>query len=74
MSSLWHNRGGRLTCSWSEIAQRVQYRPDWPHENSEAYCGFLPKALDFASHSPFGSADWFEPHWLRSSVESESRP
>jgi hypothetical protein len=31
-------------------------------ETSNIQSGYLPPVPDFASHSPFGGADWFQPH------------
>lgn len=73
MSSLWQSIKGRLVCHWAEIEKCVQYSPCWAHKDSEIYCEYLPPAPDFAAHSPFGGADWFEPHWVRSSVQFASR-
>jgi len=38
----------------------VQYRPPWMQESSDAQGSYLPPVPDFASHSPFGGATWFE--------------
>ena len=74
MDSLWQTAEGRLVRRWSEVEKRIPYTFDWDQQGSEVYCGYLPPVPDFASHSPFGAADWFEPHWVRLTVESELRP
>jgi hypothetical protein len=38
----------------------VQYNPLWMQETSDIQCSYLPPAPDFASHSPFGGASWFQ--------------
>ena len=62
MSSSWQTESGRLACNWSEVGLRVQYNPHWMQEASEIQSGYLPPVPDFASHSPFGGASWFQPH------------
>jgi len=63
MKSSWQAESGLLACCWSEVGQRVQYNPPWMEETSEIQSGgYLPPLPDFASHSPFGGASWFEPH------------
>jgi len=42
--------------------QRVPYNLGRMQETSDIQSGYLPPLPDFASHSPFGGASWFEPH------------
>ncbi len=56
----WQTETGHLACRWSDVGRRVQYNPPWMREPSES--GYVPPVPDFASHSPFGGADWFQPH------------
>jgi hypothetical protein len=72
MNSSWGTAEGRLVCRWSEVGKRIAYTPDWVPQGWESYCGYLLPVPDFAAHSPFGAADWFEPHWVHS-LECESR-
>lgn len=58
----WQAETGHFICHWSEVGQHVEYDPRWMREASDAQGGYLPPAPDFASHSPFGGASWFEPH------------
>lgn len=62
MKSCWQMETGHLVCRWSEVGQRFQYNPSWMHETAEIQSGYLPPLPDFASHSPFGGATWFQPH------------
>jgi hypothetical protein len=62
MKSSWQTDTGTLACRWSEVGQRVQYNSAWMQETSDIQGGYLPPLPDFASHSPFGGASWFEPH------------
>ena len=60
MKSHWQTESGHLTCRWSEVGQRDQYNPGWMKEASEMQGSYLSPVPDFASHSPFGGASWFE--------------
>ena len=60
MKSSWRMETGHLLCRWSEVVQHVQYNPPWMQEASEVQGSYLPPLPDFASHSPFGGATWFE--------------
>ena len=63
MSASWRIETGRLACQWFEIDERARYSPRWMQENSEISTGsYLSAIPDFASHSPFGGAAWFQPH------------
>jgi len=62
MRSSWQTETGYLACRWSEMEQRVQYNPWWMQETSDVQSGYLLPLPDFASHSPFGGASWFQPH------------
>jgi len=62
MKSSWQTETGHLACRWSEVGQRAQYNPRWMREASDIRGSYLPPVPDFASHSPFGGAFWFEPH------------
>ena len=62
MRSLWQTETGHLACRWSEVGRRVHYNPRWMEEPSDIQSGYLPPVPDFASHSPFGGAFWFQPH------------
>lgn len=58
----WQTETGHLASRWSEVGQRVDYKPQWMQETSNMQSGYLPRVPDFASHSPFGGAFWFELH------------
>jgi len=62
MKSSWQTDTGTLACRWCDVGQRVQYNPHWMQENSDIQGSYLPPLPDFASHSPFGGASWFELH------------
>ena len=62
MTVSWQTETGHLACSWSEVGQRVQYDLRWMQGTPEIQSGYLPPLPDFASHSPFGGASWFQPH------------
>jgi hypothetical protein len=63
MMSSWQTETGHLACRWSDLGQRIQYNPSWMREASDIQNSYLPPLLpDFARHSPFGGAHWFEPH------------
>jgi hypothetical protein len=60
MSSSWKMETGHLVCRWFEVGRRVQYNPLWMQETSDVQGSYLPPTPDFASHSPFGGATWFQ--------------
>jgi hypothetical protein len=60
MKSIWQMEAGRLACRWSEVGQGLQYNPPWMQEVSNIQGSYLPPVPDFASHSPFGGATWFD--------------
>lgn len=62
MKSSWQTQTGHLACRWSELERRAQYNPPWRQEASDIQSGYLPPVSDFAAHSPFGGASWFESH------------
>ena len=69
MTACWRAQSGHLTCNWSQAAERVQDRPSWMQESSDVRSPYLPPIPDFASHSPFGGAFWFEPITTRGASE-----
>ena len=62
MKSSWQTETGYLACRWSEVGQCAQYNQPWIQETADVQSGYLPPVPDFASHSPFGGASWFQPH------------
>jgi len=60
MRSSWQMDAGHLVCRWSEGEQRERYNPLWMQEASDVQSSYLPPVPDFASHSPFGGATWFQ--------------
>jgi len=62
MESSWQAETGTLECRWFETAERVSYNPAWMQEASGIQGSYLPPLPDFASHSPFAGASWFELH------------
>jgi len=60
MRSTWQMERGQLICRWSEGGQRGQYNPLWMQQASDIHGSYLPPVPDFASHSPFGGATWFQ--------------
>ena len=69
MASSWQTETGYLACRWLEAGQRIQYNPGWMQETSDIQGSYLPPIPDFASHSPFGGASWFQPHTVDRDVE-----
>ena len=74
MASSWKNETGHLTCRWSEVGRYAQYNPGWMQEASQAQSGYLQPIPDFASHSPFGGAFWFDRYhyWRDIAPKTES--
>jgi hypothetical protein len=63
MRSSWQIETGHLLCHWSDVGQHIRYNPSWMQEASDFQGSYLPYLLpDFATHSPFGGASWFQPH------------
>ncbi len=60
MTCTWKTETEHLVCRWSEVGQRVPYNPLWMQEASDIQGSYLPPAPNFASHSPFVGASWFE--------------
>jgi hypothetical protein len=58
----WQTETGRLACRWFDVGQRAEYNPRWMQEAVNTPSGYLPPVPDFASHSPFGGATWFQPY------------
>jgi hypothetical protein len=69
MKSSWLTDTGTLACRWAILDVE---RPRSPQEDSYAEGRYLPPAPDFASHSPFGGAYWFQPFTI--ACDSEGRP
>ena len=64
----WQIEKGRLVLKWSDSPTRQHYFPSWMREVESPPGSYLPPLPDFASHSPFGGAFWFEP------IESRGLP
>ncbi len=60
MRSSWQSKTGHLVCSWSKVDRRIPYNPIWMQDNPNAQGSYLPPTPDFASHSPFVGASWFQ--------------
>jgi hypothetical protein len=69
MNQRWQVESGHLLCHWSETGQRVAYSLGWMEETSCVPSGYLPSVPDFASHSPFCGAFWFQPDAARQTSE-----
>jgi len=69
MKSSWLTDTGHLACRWDV---RPIEGPGRMEEGSSSQGGYLPAAPDFASHSPFGGAYWFQPYTV--ACDSEGRP
>lgn len=72
MSGSWQTESGDLSFRWSEAGRRVEFLPAWMLDISSVQCESLQPFPDFASHSPFGGAYWFQP--FVDDRDSESRP
>jgi hypothetical protein len=62
MSLAWQIKAGHLNCRWYEMGQQITYKPRWYQEAPDMQGSYSPPLPDFASHSPFGRASWFELH------------
>jgi hypothetical protein len=60
MRSSWKTEAGHLVCRWSEVGLGAQDNLGWIEETAEVHGSYLSPVPDFASHSPFGGASWFE--------------
>ncbi len=60
MQSSWQAKTGALECRWSEMGQRLQYNSRWMKETPLVEGSHLKPLPDFAHHSPFGGAVWFQ--------------
>lgn len=61
MNSTWQTETGHLAIRWSTVGPRPHYHPEWMHDTPEIPAGLLLPIPDFAAHSPFGGASWFQP-------------
>ena len=61
MTSSWQAETGHLVCRWSDMGQLAPYHPVWMQGTPNIQSSYLPPSLDFASHTPFGGAHWFQP-------------
>ena len=61
MQSSWLEDTGTLTRRWFEIGRALSEPATLSAETPEMRSGYLPPPPDFASHSPFGGATWFQP-------------
>jgi hypothetical protein len=61
MRSSWETDTGHLARRWSEFGPLAQSTPEWMRSAGEMKAGYLQPIPDFASHSPFGGAYWFQP-------------
>jgi hypothetical protein len=68
MATSWQTETGHLACRWSDLEQRAKYDPSWMQKTSDVPSGYLPPITDFASHSPFGGANWFQPRFQSRTV------
>jgi hypothetical protein len=62
MKMSWQVDTDRLVCQWSEVEERVQYKPLWVQGVSgNAHTeNVSPSLLDFTRLSPFGGGrDWY---------------
>ena len=66
MTSSWRSDTGSLACRWTEFGGNLQPKPLWMREIPEMQSSHLSPITDFAAHSPFGGASWFEPNLPRS--------
>jgi hypothetical protein len=60
MKSSWQVETGRLACHWFEVGQHADYKAPWMQGVSGIQGSYLPPLPDFADHSPFGGANWFQ--------------
>ena len=63
MKTQWLSEKGRLACRWYDLGSRRHYDLRWMMENLDVRGNYLEPVPDFASHSPFGGASWFELHF-----------
>src|SRR5258706_9285875 len=77
MATSWQTETGHLACRWSDLEQHAKYDPSWMQKISDVPSGYLELVPDFASHSPFGGANWFRPRFrtrTEAVVSSRSLP
>jgi hypothetical protein len=66
MKSRWGIESGQIALRWFDIGQPNDYKARWMEESSAAEGSYLTPIPDFASHSPFGGAYWFQARCGRS--------
>jgi hypothetical protein len=61
MKSSWTTETGELALRWAGAEQNGSSMSPSVPEGAEGKCSYLEPQPDFASHSPFGGATWFQP-------------
>ena len=62
MDSFWQIDNRATARRWTETGDALRCKPLWMQNLLDMQSGYLPPTPDFASHSPFGGASWFEYH------------
>jgi hypothetical protein len=65
MQSAWKTESGHIARRWAEAGDYASYAAEWMDEAAAAEGSYLEPVPDFASHSPFGGPQWFEPQSTR---------
>jgi len=65
MKSSWKVEKGHLVSHWSEDRMKVPSHPAWMDQMKDIQGSYLPPLPDFADHSPFGGATWFERYFMK---------
>jgi len=61
MQSSWLEETGHLSHRWSVTGRALSQTAALPADCPEMQSSYLLPLPDFASHSPFGGATWFQP-------------
>jgi hypothetical protein len=73
MKTSWQTEAGRIVCRWSETGEHIQCAPPWLQGASQSVDRSVkPAILDFTTHSPLGSGEWFVPWNARWNVPGRS--
>ncbi len=60
MKMSWQTEADRLACRWSELEERIQYKPRWIQDASnDVQQNISLSVTDFTRLSPFGGKDWY---------------
>jgi hypothetical protein len=62
MKVLWKTELDRLSCQWCDVGERIPLNTTWIQDAPESTSkNVQTPSLNFTSHSPFGSGEWYVP-------------